>query len=77
MPTCSATLKNSESPGGYTTTIQDLSINSGYWRATNTSENVLTCYNVNSCKGGLTSAPEYCREGYEGPCKRFDAFYAT
>lgn len=73
VPTCSVALDNSISPGGYSTTIEDLLIEPGYWRATSTSEKVLACYNVDACNGGLTSALDYCYKGYEGPCKRLYA----
>lgn len=77
VPTCSEALENSMSPGGYSTTIHDLVIERGYWRATTSSKNVLACYNVEACKGGLTDSPDYCHEGYEGPCKRFYASYTN
>lgn len=65
------------SPGGYNTTIENWLIDPGDWRAASASDKVLACYNFDAFKEGLTSAPEYCRQGYGGPCKRFYAFNTT
>ena len=48
--------------------MEELQINPGYWRATNSSEDVLACYHADACLGGVTGTPGYCREGHEGPC---------
>lgn len=61
-------LEHSNSSGG-NTTIEMLSVESGYWRATAVSANVFECYNPDACLGGLTGETAYCLEGYEGPCK--------
>eukprot|EP00903_Cladosiphon_okamuranus_P005767 g5717.t2 len=65
-PICKEVMTHSTSSGGKTT-LEDLSLERGYWRATNSSEVVLACYNEDACLGGQTGASEYCLEGYEGP----------
>eukprot|EP00752_Nemacystus_decipiens_P002289 g2167.t1 len=65
-PTCTPALDHSNSSGG-NTTIETLSVEPGYWRATVVSPNVFGCYNSDACLGGLTGTAAYCREGYEGP----------
>ena len=50
-------------------TLERVSIDKGYWRATNSSREVLACFNADACLGGLTGAADYCLEGYQGPCK--------
>ena len=44
-------------------------LEAGYWRTTNTSRNVLACFNEKACLGGVTGNPGYCSDGYEGPCE--------
>lgn len=68
VPLCSDVIPHSTSDGGLVT-LETLSIDPGYWRATNSSTEVLACYNVDACVGGITGATEYCVEGYEGPCE--------
>ena len=68
-PMCSEVVAHSTSSGGKTT-LEALSIERGYWRATNSSENVLACYHPDACSGGMTGTPGYCLEGYKGPCKQ-------
>lgn len=70
-PLCVEQLDHTSAAGG-NTTIDLLSIDTGYWRATNTSTEILECYNTDACDGGVTGEEGYCLEGYEGPCK-----YAT
>eukprot|EP00903_Cladosiphon_okamuranus_P017270 g15914.t1 len=65
-PTCEVELEHSNSSGGMTT-IETLSVEPGYWRATTVSENVFECYNADACLGGLTGTTVYCLDGYEGP----------
>ena len=67
VPTCVAILDHTSSlePTG---TLETLSLDSGYWRTSNTSRNILTCYRETACAGGST-VEEYCSSGYEGPCK--------
>lgn len=67
-PMCRDAMEHSFSDGG-TGTLEMLSIERGYWRATPSSEDVLACYNADACLGGVTGAAGYCLEGYEGPCK--------
>ena len=67
-PVCTDAMGHAFSDGG-TDTLEMLSIERGYWRATPSSEDVLACYNADACLGGVTGAAGYCLEGYEGPCK--------
>ena len=68
-PICSEAIAHSISSGGKTT-LEALSIEPGYWRATNSSETILACYHADACLGGETGASDYCLEGYEGPCRK-------
>ena len=36
---------------------------------TNDSTVILECYYAKACSDGMTGAPDYCRQGYEGACK--------
>ncbi|CAM9398277.1 unnamed protein product, partial [Ascophyllum nodosum] len=69
-PTCTslsqAGIEHTKSSGG-TTTVEQLKIDEGYWRATNTSTLVYECFNTKACGGGVTGALDYCLPGYEGP----------
>lgn len=67
-PICLEKLDHSSAAGG-NATIESLSIDRGYWRATNTSVNILACYNVKACLGGVTEGKDYCSNGYKGPCQ--------
>lgn len=67
-PTCTAVLEHANSSGG-NTTIETLSVEPGYWRATAVSPFVFDCYNPDACVGGLTGSTSYCLGGYEGPCE--------
>lgn len=68
VPVCAVVLDHSTSPAA-TGTLEELGLEPGYWRATNTSKIVRPCYNGDACVGGAVVA-EYCSEGYEGPCER-------
>jgi len=68
VPTCKEQLDHTSSAGG-TVTLETVSINPGYWRATKTSEDVIACFHADACLGGVTGAAGYCLEGYEGPCE--------
>lgn len=68
VPICFEQVEHTRSEGG-NTTLETLEVNAGYWRAVNTSPHTLPCYNEGACRGGLTSSSEFCKEGYEGPCK--------
>ncbi|CAB1118550.1 unnamed protein product [Ectocarpus sp. CCAP 1310/34] len=65
-PSCSEAMAHSTSAGG-NTTLQEVSIDRGYWRATSVSEEVLECFQADACLGGVTGTSGYCLEGYEGP----------
>lgn len=67
VPTCAEVMEHATSDGG-NITIEALSIDSGYWRANESSEEVLACYHAEACLGGVTATSGYCLEGYEGPC---------
>ncbi|CAN0225140.1 unnamed protein product, partial [Scytosiphon promiscuus] len=66
MPVCADAIEHSTSSGG-STTRETLSIDPGYWRATDSSKDVLACYYADACLGGVTGRDDYCLEGYEGP----------
>ena len=61
-----AGIEHANSSGGLST-VEDLRIFEGYWRATTTSTNVKMCYNAAACPGGLTTGK--CNTGYKGPCE--------
>ncbi|CAN0249419.1 unnamed protein product, partial [Ascophyllum nodosum] len=63
VPTCSAALDHT-SAGESGVSLEELKIDKGNWRATNTSKSVLECYNTEACKGGKSGAPDYCDTGY-------------
>lgn len=67
-PTCESPLEHTTAsePG---VTMETLRIDKGYRRATNTSDNILACYNADACTGGVTGAEGYCASGYTGPCE--------
>lgn len=67
-PVCLEMMEHSNAAGG-NATVESLSIDRGYWRATNTSVNIFPCYNPGACVGGVTGAEDYCHVGYRGPCK--------
>ena len=50
--------------------METLLIERGYWRATDSSETVLACYNGDACLGGETGTSDFCSQGYEGPCRK-------
>lgn len=62
-----AWVEHASSSGGVST-IKELKIDQGYWRATPTSTQILECYNSDAYKGGVTGAEDYCSEGYNGAC---------
>lgn len=70
VPACSEVMEHAVSPGGLVT-LEMLTIEPGYWRATESSRDILACYNEDACLGGLTGEAGYCLEGYEGPCEYF------
>lgn len=69
VPTCIQAMQHSTSSGGGTT-LETVSINPGFWRATSTSKDLLACYRDEACLGGVTGSPDYCANSYEGPCER-------
>lgn len=77
-PLCREELKHTKSAGG-NTPLKMLSIDKGYWRATDTSTDVRVCYNADACSGGTTGSPDFCEKGYEGPCERrlFQLFFGV
>lgn len=68
VPICTPLFTHAQSTGG-TTTIEGVMVDSEYWRSSNQSTDVLSCFNPEACLGGLTDDPGYCRVGYEGPCE--------
>lgn len=67
-PNCVEQIEHATSAGG-NHTLEMLSIDAGYWRATETSTDVRACYNAKACCGGMTGISSYCQDGYEGPCE--------
>ena len=67
-PMCHEEVEHSTATGG-NVTMDFLSIEPGYWRATNMSIIILECYRTKACLGGITGKEDYCKEGYEGPCQ--------
>ena len=61
-------MEHSNSSGG-TITLEAISIQPGYWRATGSSTDIVACYNTEACLGGVSGTAGYCLEGYEGPCE--------
>ena len=61
-------LEHASSDGGVAT-LKELVIDEGYWRATNTSMDILECYNNDACNGGVTGTAGFCRKGYHGACE--------
>lgn len=72
VPLCTDVMEYSNSSGGMVTP-EKLWIEPGYWRATETSTDILACYNGDACLGGVT--PGYCLNGYGGPCERRRLFF--
>ena len=68
VPICTEAMQHATSSGG-STTLETISINPGFWRATATSKEVLACYRDDACLGGVTGAPDYCLKGHQGPCE--------
>lgn len=68
QPTCSVTLEHTDAEEEGTS-LETLSVAKGYWRATNTSYNILSCYNPDACIGGRTGGNSYCDDGYRGACE--------
>lgn len=50
-------------------TLETLSIEKGYWRATKERSTILACYNQAACLGGQTGADTSCNVGYTGACE--------
>ena len=67
-PTCSNELEHTsaDKPGS---TLDTLSINSGYWRAATDSSIILECHNKAACRGGRTGTDTFCADGYMGACE--------
>ncbi len=68
VPMCSDVLEHTNSSGG-SVTLEELWIEPGFWRATQTSTDILACYHADACLGGVTESAGYCLKGYEGPCE--------
>lgn len=70
VSSCTEELDHTTSAGG-DTTLEELEIDSGYWRYNTGSEAVLACYNKNACAGGISGEAGFCHSGYEGPCEEY------
>ncbi|CAN0186921.1 unnamed protein product, partial [Scytosiphon promiscuus] len=76
VPVCETPLEHTtaDEPG---LTLETLSIDGGYWRVLNNSDNIFACYNPDACRGGQTGAGSFCASGYEGPyCAVCEAGYS-
>lgn len=51
------------------TTLADITLAQGYFRASNQSQVVRKCYQANACRGG-DKIENYCASGYMGPCEK-------
>lgn len=67
-PICSTAPEHTIANGSGNT-LETLSIEGGYWRATDSSEIILACYNQDACAGGQTGTETFCKDGYTGSCK--------
>ena len=63
-----AGLAHASSSGGIVT-INELEIDEEYSRTTPNSTHIFECFDVDTGQGGATGAPNFCRPGYEEPCK--------
>ena len=54
--------------GSRGTTVETLALEPGYFRTSNESHKVISCYQKNACRGG-SDAGKYCASGYTGPCE--------
>lgn len=68
-PICSTALEHTTTNGSGST-LETLSVDEGYWRATSDSNTILPCYNVKACAGGQTGTETFCNDGYSGACER-------
>ena len=50
------------------TTVENLTLDEGYFRTSNQSHDILQCYRKSACQGG-NDAYKYCAPGYTGPCE--------
>eukprot|EP00903_Cladosiphon_okamuranus_P016354 g15082.t1 len=74
-PFCAEILDHTKSDED-TGTLETLELDPGYWRATDTSRNILSCFNEEACEGGA-EVGSYCAAGYEGPyCSVCEEGYA-
>lgn len=69
VPVC-RTIPKGVNPLSPSMTVADLDLENGYFRFSIESANVLECYQPDACGGGI-DATNYCKNGYEGPCKWF------
>ena len=67
-PICSNALDHTTTNGSGST-LETLSVDGGYWRASSDSDTILACYNVKACAGGQTGTETFCNDGYMGPCE--------
>ena len=67
-PVCSEPPLGATAPS-YGTTVENLTLDEGYFRTSKKSHDILQCYRKSSCQGG-SDADQYCAPGYIGPCKK-------
>lgn len=70
VPVCDAVPTGARSAEEAGTTLETLELEPGYYRTSNTSHNVLECFQEAACKGGTNATNNgYCAQGYAGPCE--------
>lgn len=67
-PVCKSAIEHTTSKGGGRT-LATLVMDSGYWRTTNSSRDVLECYHKDACMEAETGTAGNCNTGYEGACE--------
>ena len=69
FPLCAAPPLGAVAPSSGTT-VATLTLSKGFFRTSNESHNVLSCYHADACLGG-SDAGGYCAPGYMGPCEKY------
>eukprot|EP00752_Nemacystus_decipiens_P012244 g10853.t1 len=67
VPVCDEVPTGARSAEDGGTTLETLELEAGYYRTSNTSHDVLECFQEVACKGGTDAADDgYCADGYAG-----------
>ena len=70
VPVCVVVPVGVKTTGNSGMTLETLDLVSGFYRTSNSSKEVLECYQKEACMGG-SIAGSYCAGGYAGPCEGF------